>query len=81
MLDKIKNSLFWATHTKLGWFLISFVWSATFMIVDNNISGDWAYWTAMPGIAYMFGLTLVGIAYAWVINPLREYRENKKRKI
>ena len=51
------------------------------MIIDNNISGDWAYWTAMPGIAYMFGLTLVGIAYAWVINPIREYRENKKRKI
>lgn len=81
MLDKIKNTLFWATHTKLGWFLISFVWLAIFMIIDDNIEGDWAYWVAMPGIAYMFGLILVAIAYAWVINPIREYRENKKRKI
>lgn len=81
MLDKIKRFLFWTTHTKLGWFLISFVWTAIFMTIDSNISGDWAYWVAIPGIVYMFGLTLVAIAYAWVINPLREYRENKKRKI
>lgn len=81
MLDKIKKFLFWLTHTKLGWFLISFIWTVIFMKIDSNISSDWAYWMAIPGIVYMVGLALVAIAYAWIINPIREYRKNKKRKI
>ena len=79
MWDKIKKSLFWLTHTKLGWFFISFIWSAIFTAIDNNIEGNWAFWLSLPGFVYMFGLTLVAIAYAWVINPLREYRENKNK--
>jgi uncharacterized membrane protein len=79
MLDKIKKFLFWTKHTKLGWFLISFIWAATFTIIDNNIEDDWAYWLAIPGIAYMFALVLVTVVYAWVINPIREYRKNKKK--
>ena len=78
MIDKIKKFAFWATHTKLGWLLISFVWACTFTAIDNNVEGDWAFWVSVPALLYMFGLVLVMIAYAWVINPIREYKENKK---
>lgn len=77
-MKKIKEMLFWATHTKLGWFLISFIWMSIFLAIDNNIESGWAFWVATPAIAYMLGLTLVMIAYAWVINPLRERKEDKK---
>lgn len=77
-MNKIKDALYWMTHTKLGWLLISFVWLAVFMAIDNNVEGSWAFWTAMPALAYITGLTLVMIAYAWVINPIREYKENKR---
>jgi len=80
MIDKIKNAFFWATHTKLGWLLISFIWVGVFMAIDNNVEGDWAFWMAIPGLLYIVGLTLVMIAYAWVINTIREYKENKKLK-
>lgn len=74
----MKDVLHWLTHTKLGWLLISFGWLGLFLGIDNQIEGSWAFWTAMPALAYITGLTLVMIAYAWVINPIREYRENKK---
>ena len=50
------------------------------MAIDNNVEGDWAFWMAIPGLLYIVGLTLVMIAYAWVINTIREYKENKKLK-
>ena len=75
---KILNALKWLISTKLGWLILSFLWVGTFMIIDDNIESGWAFWAAMPGFAYMIGLCLIMIAYAWVINPIREYKENKK---
>ncbi len=72
------NALKWLTHTKLGWFILSFIWTAIFIAIDSNVNGDWAFYIAIPGMAYMAGLTLLMIAYAWVINPIREYKSNKK---
>ncbi len=79
-MNKIKNILNWMTHTKLGWFLISFIWLAIFTAIDSNIESNWAFWISLPAVVYMVGLTLVMISYAWVINPIRNYRENKKLK-
>lgn len=79
-MGKIKNFFKWLTHTKLGWLLISFIWLGVFMIIDDNVEGNWAFWVATPAMAYIAGLTLVMIAYAWVINPIRDYKENKKLK-
>ena len=74
----MKNALKWLVYTKLGWFILSFIWTAIFMLIDSNIESNWAFWVAVPAMAYMFGLTMVAIAYAWVINPIREYKANKK---
>lgn len=77
-MNKLKTFLKWATHTKLGWLLTSAVWSAIFLIIDSNIYGDWAFYAAMPGLVYIAGLILVLIAFAWVINPIRAYKERRK---
>lgn len=65
-------------RTKLGWLLVSVLWVAAWMVVYENSEGEWAFWVASPGLAYMLGLTLVMIAYAWIINPIRDYRNNRK---
>jgi hypothetical protein len=62
----------WLVTTKLGWLLISFVWASVFLIIDDNIESDWAMWAATPALGYMFGLTIVGTVFAWIINPLRD---------
>ncbi len=74
----IKRSFKWLTHTKLGWLIISIIWFGIFTIIDNNIESDWAFWVSMPAAAYVVGLTLTMITYAWIINPIRMYKENKK---
>jgi len=75
---KILKALKWLINTKLGWLILSFLWIGTFMIIDDNIESNWAFWVAMPGFAYIVGLMLVLLTYAWIINPIRERRETKE---
>lgn len=59
--------------TKIGWLLISIILIITFGILSN-----WYYWAQFAlGISciYPLGLCLVMIAYAWIINPIREWRK------
>jgi apolipoprotein N-acyltransferase len=72
------KALKWLVSTKLGWLIISFLWIGTFMIIDDNIESNWAFYVALPGFAYIIILFLIMIAYAWVINPWKENVENKR---
>lgn len=74
------KALKWLVNTKLGWLIISFLWIGTFMIINDNIESNWAFWVAMPGFAYIGGLFLVMMAYAIFINPIRERKESKRMK-
>ena len=74
------NKLRWLVKTKMGWLIISAIWFAVFRIIDSNIESDWAWWVSMPAAVYLVGLFLVMMAYAWVINPLREYKNKEKFK-
>lgn len=65
----------WLYKSKLGWLTIAFTWTGIFMALNEFCGIDWAFWAAMPGAAFMFGMALVGIAYAWVINPLKERKK------
>jgi len=76
----MKNALRWLVSTKLGWLIISFLWIGTFMIVDDNIESNWAFYVALPGFAYITVLFLIMITYAWIINPIRDYKETKRLK-
>jgi len=72
------KALKWLVSTKLGWLIISFLWIGTFMIIDDNIESNWAFYVALPGFAYIIILFLIMLAYAWVINPWKENVENKR---
>lgn len=62
--------------TKLGWLLISFFWFGLFMIIDDNIKGNWAFWTAMPALLYIIGLVLILIFFA-IKNTINDFKESK----
>jgi len=72
------KALKWLVSTKLGWLIISFLWIGTFMIIDDNIESNWAFYVALPGFAYIIILFFIMVAYAWVINPWKENVENKR---
>ena len=78
--NKVKKFFTWLVRTKLGWCLISFIWIVIWMGVYNHTAGDWPFWVAVPGMAYLVGLTLVMMAYGWVINPIREWKKRRKNK-
>lgn len=74
------KALKWLVTTKLGWLILSFLWIGVFMIIDDNIESSWAFWTAMPGFAYIIGLFLIMMTYACFINPIREHKETKRMR-
>lgn len=76
----IKKFLKWTVITKAGWALISFLWVCIWLAVDNYIPENWAYWVALPGIAYLAILALTLIVFAWIINPIRELKKRKNKK-
>lgn len=47
----------------------------------SNITGlEFFNIMSLIPLAYVFWLTLLFIAYAWVINPLKELKERRKNK-
>jgi hypothetical protein len=74
---KILNALKWLVCTKLGWLIISFLWGGTFMIISDYTDSMWPIYLAIPAALYVVGLFLVMMAYAWVINPIRDRKETK----
>ena len=76
-----KKTKFWLLQifaTKIGWLGLSFLTIIVFGALSNVYS--WAGDVAMIAGIYPIGLALVLIAYAWVINPITEYKEKKKNK-
>lgn len=67
-------------RTNMGRLVFSFMWASAWMGVYNNVESEWPFWVAMVGIVHILVLFLIMMAYAWVINPLRDYRERKNRK-
>lgn len=63
--------------TKLGWIFISFIMSSFFLWLAN-LGYDWALYAAYPFFGYIAVIFLIMMAYAWVINPIRDRREWKR---
>jgi len=64
--------------TKIGKLIASFALAAICLFLSEI--WDFMYYVAMAFMAYPFGLTLVMIAYAWVINPMKDWKESQKAK-
>lgn len=69
MGQKLKNLV----RTKLGWLIISGFLCVVFSILANFY--DWAYTCMLLTLIYPTGLFLVTMVYAWIINPIREYKK------
>ncbi len=74
----MKNILLQIFATKIGWLIICLLGAATFIVLSDRI--EWADTAIFICIAYPVILTLTAIVYAFIINPIKEYKQNKKSK-
>ena len=85
MKDSTKKTLLQIFATKIGWVFISIfllvifgIFSTNSTIIDNGYK--WCNYAMIPPALYLLTLTVIMITYAWIINPIRAYKENKKEK-
>lgn len=77
MKDKLKNIFLQIFATKIGWLAISMFLFIFFGILANY--HDWAIIAMKISLIYPLGLALVMMIYAWIVNPIRDYKESKKK--
>lgn len=78
MKENTKHWLLQIFATKIGLLAVSVVLILVFGILGNKY--EWAATIMYLAWIYPIGLALVMMAYAWVINPIRDYKERKKKK-
>ncbi len=71
--------------TKIGWVFISMICVVVFGCLSpygilSEYGADWCLYPMLAGLVYLLGISLIMIAYAWVINPINSYKERKKEK-
>jgi len=79
-IDKLPKWFKQIFMTKLGLILPTTAWFGIWYGISDRTYDDWKMWVSMLGLGYIVGLTLVMFAYAWVINPIRSYKENRNNK-
>jgi len=67
-------------HTKIGKLVLSLLLAFIFGVLAENTEVEWFDYAMYAMLVYPVGLTLVMIAYAWVINPLRDLKERRKER-
>ncbi len=77
-MEKLRHVLVQIFCTKIGWLVVCLFLAFVFGSLATAYELFWCQVAMYLSFAYPFGLTLVMIAYGWVINPIREYKENKK---
>jgi len=83
LLTKCKNALNFLFLTHIGRIITLILLAPTFNYISNEVASDsvsvFFYYAAMVCFGLLLVYGLVFIAFAWVINPIREYRNNKKK--
>ncbi len=64
--------------TKIGWFVICLLLAGLFSFLSDHYDLFIFEIAIYASLVYPVVLLLILIAYAWVINPIRERKENKK---
>ena len=85
MKDSTKTALLQVFATKIGWAFISMVLLVVFGVFSTNSTliengYEWCNYAMIPPALYLLVLTLIMMAYAWIINPIRAYKERKKAR-
>jgi uncharacterized membrane protein len=78
MNDKTRHWLLQIFATKIGWLVISALSAITFGILGNYY--EWAAIAMYISFVYPVVLFLIMMVYAWIINPIRDYKESKALK-
>lgn len=73
----MKYKLFWLIKTNAGRLILSIFMVAFFGLLTKFVNENFIY-PALAFLAYPVGVSLVMLFYAWVINPYRDYKANKK---
>lgn len=75
----MKNTLIkflkWTTLTNIGRIITSFAFASLFLWlsnITNNVTSDVMWYTFLTFISVFAGHIMLFIAFAWVINPIRE---------
>ena len=76
MKFNLKKILAQTFCTKIGWLVICFLCAFVFVILNDFY--DWAWIGIYASMAYPVILILVMITYGWIINPIKNYKLNKK---
>jgi membrane protein YdbS with pleckstrin-like domain len=66
--------------TKIGWLFLTLALAVVFGVIADRTDCNWCSIAMYICFIYPVVLTLIMLVYAWIINPLRDYRENKKLK-
>lgn len=85
MNEKLKLALLQIFATKVGWMIISMILIVIFSIFSTHSSilengYEWCDYALWFPVAYLVGLGFIMMIYAWIINPIRQYKANKKEK-
>lgn len=82
ILNKILTGLKYVVLTNLGRIITLMLLAPLFDYLSQNASNDTVgqvfYIAFLVCVGALLLYTLVFIVFAWIINPIRDYRENKK---
>lgn len=59
---------------------IAFIWTIAWIGLGSWLDIEWPFWVGMIGVAFIVVLTLLMIAHAWVINPIRDWKKRREYK-
>lgn len=60
--------------------IISFILSLIFFSISDEHNIDWLWNLGLILLAYTLLLFLIASVYAWILNPIRRWRIDKKEK-
>jgi len=71
--ERIKRPWFWVT--------VLIITSVTFGFIHKFTGSDWSYYAAFAPWGLLIPFIIVGIVFAWIINPIRALiKKIKERK-
>lgn len=82
MKNFFKKAWLYLVYTKIGKIIASFVWMMIWLGLYNWAfwDQDWMVYVGLAGLIYPIVIFLIMMAYAWVINPIRDWKARKKNK-
>ncbi|NPV13272.1 MAG: hypothetical protein HPY57_16045 [Ignavibacteria bacterium] len=76
----MKKTFQWLILTKYGRLVLALFFTVLFQVLSDQLDNNTLGWIGLGFFAYIIVFTLYVIVYAWIINPIKIWKENKKLK-